>query len=75
MEEIRILQLGEEDWNRIYTLPQWVRLDHVEHFRENTEKRKTDKPYDMFFLDRTPQEEEISSLLDRKSTRLNSSHS
>lgn len=62
MEEIRILQLGEEDWNRIYTLPQWVRLDHAEYFGEHVEKQKADKPYDLFFLDRTPQEAEIEPL-------------
>ena len=54
MEEIRILQLGEEDWNRIYELPSWIHLDYQESFCE-----PPCKPYDMFFLDRPPLEEEI----------------
>ena len=32
MEEIRILQLGKENWNNVYTLPEWVHLDYVECF-------------------------------------------
>lgn len=59
MEEIYILQLGEEDWNKTYSLPQWVRLDHVEQF---SEKETTEKPYQLVFLDRTPREEEIEPL-------------
>ena len=57
MEEIRILQLGEEDWNRIYELPSWIHLDYQESFCEPPWK-----PYDMFFLDRPPLEEEIEPL-------------
>ncbi len=57
MEEIRILQLGEEDWNRIYELPSWIHLDYQDCFCEPPEK-----PYDLFFLDRLPMEEEIEPL-------------
>lgn len=57
MEEIRILQLGKEDWNRIYELPSWIHLDYQESFCEPPEK-----PYDLFFLDRLPLEEEIEPL-------------
>lgn len=57
MEKIRILQLGVEDWNERYTLPETVRLDHVDVLKESSEK-----PYDMFFLDRNPSEEEIELL-------------
>lgn len=71
MEEIRILQLGKENWNSVYTLPEWVHLDYVEcfgkeeHEVEEGEAKKTKKPakpYDMFFFDRTPLEEEIKPL-------------
>lgn len=87
MEEIHILQLGKENWNDIYTLPEWVQLDYVECFgkpedeadesgdggagkksEELTKPGKSKKPkksqkqYDMFFLDRTPLEEEIEPL-------------
>lgn len=57
MEQIRILQLGNEDWNNIYKLPSYVTLDHMERFI-----RVPEKQYDMFFLDRTPLEEEIPLL-------------
>lgn len=57
MGEIRILQLGKVNWNNLYELPEQVYLDFVEHF---TEKPK--KPYDIFFLDRMPYEDEIESL-------------
>lgn len=59
MEEIHILQLGKEDWNRIYTLPQWVRLDYAEDFGAESEE----KSYDLCFLDRNPRAEEITPLL------------
>ncbi len=61
MEEIRILQLGEKDWNRTYTLPDWVRLDYAEQFGIHTEEKAV-KPYDMVFLDRMPRKEEIEPL-------------
>ncbi|RAZ24266.1 accessory Sec system protein Asp2, partial [Klebsiella oxytoca] len=53
----RILQLGEEDWNDIYELPSGIHLDYRESFCEPPEK-----PYDLFFLDRLPLEEEIEPL-------------
>ncbi|MCI8712118.1 MAG: accessory Sec system protein Asp2 [Ruminococcus sp.] len=67
MEEIRILQLGKKNWNNVYTLPGWVHLDHVEFFGrvedgEEKKPKKSTKPYDMFFFDRTPLEEEIEPL-------------
>ena len=46
MEEIHILQLGEEDWNKVYTLPEWVQLDHAVHFGEKSEKQKKERTYD-----------------------------
>lgn len=42
------------DWNGRYTLPEGVTLDHADVLEELPEK-----PYDMFFLDRTPSEDEI----------------
>lgn len=62
MEEIRILQLGEEDFHKIYTLPQWIRLDYVNNLDESSMKKNSGKPYDLCFLDRTPQKEEIALL-------------
>lgn len=57
MEEIHILQLGQEDWNHRYELPSWAKLEHLDRFCEPPQK-----PYDLFFLDRPPQEEEIEPL-------------
>lgn len=57
MEKIRILQLGEEDWNKLYTLPDTAMLDHVDVLKESPKK-----PYDMCFLDRDPSEEETDLL-------------
>lgn len=57
MEKIRILQLGKEDWNKIYELPPGIHLDCVGQFTKLPEK-----PYDLFFLDRIPREEEIDPL-------------
>ena len=54
MAKIQILQLGNEDWNEIYTLPEGVTLDYAEEFIEPPEKA-----YDLFFLDRNLLEEEI----------------
>lgn len=57
MEEIRVLQLGKENWNSIYTLPQWVNLEYVECFEVVPKKF-----YDLVFFDRTPYEEELEPL-------------
>lgn len=57
MDEIHILQLGEKDWNDLYTLPETVYLDHIDIFSKTALKS-----YDLFFLDRTPLEEEINPL-------------
>lgn len=57
MAKIHILQLGKEDWNQKYNLPQDVHLDYVECFLEPPER-----PYDLFFFDRMPLDEEIDPL-------------
>lgn len=57
MEKIRILQLGKEDWNKIYEFPPEIQLDYMEFFVEIPKKQ-----YDIFFLDRIPSEEEIEPL-------------
>ena len=57
MANIRILQLGEDDWNERYTLPETVQLDYMDELKELPEK-----PYDMFFLDRDPSKEETGLL-------------
>jgi len=54
LAKVQILQLGDKDWNEIYTLPENVTLDYAEEFAEPPEKA-----YDMFFLDRDLLEEEI----------------
>lgn len=57
MEQIYILQLGNEDWNHIYTLPSNVSLEYMEKF-----VKVPNKQYDLFFLDRSPLEEEVPLL-------------
>ena len=57
MEKIRILQLGSEDWNEVYTLPEDAELHYEENLQENPSR-----PYDLVFLDRTPRKEEIPLL-------------
>lgn len=57
MEQIYILQLGKKDWNNIYTLPPNVSLEYMEKF-----EKIPDKQYDLFFLDRTPLEDEVPLL-------------
>ncbi len=57
MGEIRILQLGNENWNDRYTVPKGVSLEYTEIFKEPSEKL-----YDMVFLDRELKEEEIIPL-------------
>lgn len=61
-EKIRILQLGTQDWNKIYNLPENVSISYVERFTEIPKK-----PYDMFFLDRDLKVGEIDAL--RKSVK------
>ncbi len=56
-EEIRILQLGDEDWSSKYRLPEKIEYFYAESFVQTEEK-----PYDLVFLDRTPKEEEIDPL-------------
>lgn len=56
-EKIRILQLGTQDWNKIYKLPGYVSLTFVEHFEDIPKK-----PYDLFFWDRDLYEDEIPIL-------------
>ena len=34
MAKINILQIGEENWNEIYTTPEYVTLDHVDSLKE-----------------------------------------
>ena len=61
-EKIRILQLGTEDWNHVYKIPEYVSLTFVEYFEDIPKK-----PYDMFFWDRDLYEGEIDAL--RKSVK------
>lgn len=56
-EKIRVLQLGTQDWNEKYQIPENVRLKYVEKF-ETIPK----KPYDVVFLDRELYPEEIAPL-------------
>lgn len=57
MDEIRVLQLGKVDWRELYTLPENIELHYVELLEE-----APPKPYDLVFLDRTPEKVEIGPL-------------
>lgn len=57
MSEIRVLQLGNEDWNEIYEIPKGILLEYTDSFTEPSEKY-----YDAVFLDRKPQVAEIDAL-------------
>lgn len=57
MDEIDVLQLGTEDWKEIYQLPECVRWTYAVEFTE-----EPDKPYDVVFLDRQPNEQEYEVL-------------
>lgn len=54
---INILQIGEVDWNEVYTLPENVTLDYVDSL-----EGELNKEYDMVFLDRTPSDAETEML-------------
>lgn len=56
-EEIRILQLGTEDWNNCYQLPDYVELTFA---REFTKAPK--RAYDLVFADRPVKAEELKEL-------------
>lgn len=57
MDEIRILQIGKEDWHEIYILPETVCLDYVSTLTEIPSII-----YNLVFLDKTPGEMEIQLL-------------
>ncbi len=57
MNEIRVLQLGTENWKKQYRLPEYVRWVYASEFT-----RASAKLYDMVFLDRQPREEEYAAL-------------
>jgi accessory secretory protein Asp2 len=57
LDRIRVLQLGNKDWNEIYSLPQDVSIDYSE-----TLTKAPKNPYDMVFLDRAPLKEELAPL-------------
>jgi len=56
-EVIQILQLGTEDWNKKYTVPDGVKITYVEEFQKAPKN-----PYDLVFLDRLVSDEEIKLL-------------
>lgn len=57
LDEIRILQVGEENWSEKYRLPEGVSLYYTSRVSEYV-----DKPYDIVFLDRTLWQEELDYL-------------
>ena len=59
---VQILQLGKEDWSRIYELPREVKLHYKAIFHEEQKQQ-----YDMAFLDRELLDAEIEPL--RKSVK------
>lgn len=56
-QEIRILQLGPEDWSSKYILPDNINFCYSENFTQLEKKL-----YDIVFLDRVPRDEEIEPL-------------
>lgn len=57
LKKIRILQLGDRDWNEIYRLPETAELQYEEIFDEIPRE-----PYDLVFLDRGLRKEEVRPL-------------
>ncbi len=57
MDEIRILQLGNEDWRKSYRLPQGIIFEYCPILLDEPRK-----PYDIVFLDKTPSQEELELL-------------
>ena len=57
LDEIRILQLGTEDWSEKYELPNCAIFQYTKTFT-NVPK----KPYDLVFIDRTLADGEIKAL-------------
>ena len=56
-EEIQILQLGTEDWNNCYQLPENIELTFAEEFTKAPKLA-----YDLVFVDRSIKEEEVPAL-------------
>ena len=56
-EEIRILQLGTEDWNNCYQLPNYVELTFAEEFLVPPKQT-----YDLVFVDRPIKKAELKAL-------------
>jgi len=56
-DEIRILQLGTEDWNNCYHLPGYVELTFAEEFLEAPKQA-----YDLVFVDRPIKKTELNAL-------------
>ena len=51
MDDIRILQLGEEDWGLSYQIPGGIRIYH-----EKPELRRAGDAFELVFWDREPRE-------------------
>lgn len=57
MDEIRILQLGNENWSELYCFPENAKLTYAQDFTEIPTK-----PYDVVFWDRQPKSHEYEAL-------------
>ncbi len=57
-EIISVLQLGKENWNNLYRMPENVEFTFAENFTDNSPKL-----YDIVFLDREIREEEYGPLM------------
>jgi accessory secretory protein Asp2 len=57
LDEIRVLQLGTEDWSQCYALPENIDWDYQQVVTE-----KPENPYDVVFWDRAPVSGELSVL-------------
>jgi accessory secretory protein Asp2 len=59
LDKIRILQLGNEDWNQVYQLPGYVELTCSSYYEETPKK-----PFDLVFADRRIRSAEVPFLQD-----------
>lgn len=62
MDKIQALQIGNKNWEEIYTLPDLLDLHYMDSIEEPLEEL-----YDLVFLDRTPTDQEVVYL--HKATR------
>lgn len=64
MIEVRILQLGNQDYSKLYQLPEYITYTYYDKLdtAELTDDKKLEKSYDMTILDKVPSDEELCVL-------------